>query len=162
MIRHKIAEVDGLHVFYREAGDPANPKLVLLHGFPASSHQYRNLMPALEDRFYLIAPDYPGWQHRHARPAAFDYTFDRLSEITEGLLLWKASTASDCTYKTTAALAGIRRPPPRVAGVADRPELQRLRGGLHRGVGCLPPRAVAKQGPWRPRHSWSPFWSATA
>ena len=88
MIRHKIAEVDGLHVFYREAGDPANPKLVLLHGFPASSHQYRNLMPALEDRFYLVAPDYPGFGNTDMPdPAAFDYTFDRLSEITEGLLV---------------------------------------------------------------------------
>jgi pimeloyl-ACP methyl ester carboxylesterase len=88
MIRHKIAEVDGLHVFYREAGDPANPKLVLLHGFPASSHQYRNLMAALEDRFYLIAPDYPGFGNTDMPdPAAFDYTFGRLSEITEGLLL---------------------------------------------------------------------------
>jgi pimeloyl-ACP methyl ester carboxylesterase len=88
MIRHKIAKVDGLHVFYREAGDPANPKLVLLHGFPASSHQYRNLMAALEDRFYLLAPDYPGFGNTDMPdPAAFDYTFDRLSEITEGLLV---------------------------------------------------------------------------
>jgi pimeloyl-ACP methyl ester carboxylesterase len=88
MIRHKITEVDGLHIFYREAGDPANPKLVLLHGFPASSHQYRNLMPALEDRFYLIAPDYPGFGNTDMPdPAIFNYTFDRLSEIMEGLLV---------------------------------------------------------------------------
>ncbi|MEO8140503.1 MAG: alpha/beta fold hydrolase, partial [Gemmatimonadota bacterium] len=54
-------KVDGLNIAYREAGDPASPKLVLLHGFPASSHQYRELIRALADRFHVIAPDYPGF-----------------------------------------------------------------------------------------------------
>src|SRR5262249_854491 len=53
----KNAKVDGLNIFYREAGNESAPKLVLLHGFPASSHQYRNLTPALADRFHVIAPD---------------------------------------------------------------------------------------------------------
>ena len=53
--------VDGLNIAYREAGNPANPKLVLLHGFPASSHQYRDLIRALADHFHVIAPDYPGF-----------------------------------------------------------------------------------------------------
>ena len=53
--------IDGLSIFYREAGKETAPKLVLLHGFPASSHQYRNLIPALADRFHVIAPDYPGF-----------------------------------------------------------------------------------------------------
>jgi pimeloyl-ACP methyl ester carboxylesterase len=57
----KTIKVDGLNVFYREAGQESAPKLVLLHGFPASSHQYRNLIPALADRFHVIAPDYPGF-----------------------------------------------------------------------------------------------------
>ena len=52
-------KVDGLNIFYREAGAQTAPKLVLLHGFPASSHQYRNLMPALAKNFHVIAPDYP-------------------------------------------------------------------------------------------------------
>jgi pimeloyl-ACP methyl ester carboxylesterase len=53
--------VDGLSIAYREAGRPGNPKLVLLHGFPSSSHQYRDLVPALADRFHVLAPDYPGF-----------------------------------------------------------------------------------------------------
>jgi pimeloyl-ACP methyl ester carboxylesterase len=57
----KYVNIDGLNIFYREAGKETAPKLVLLHGFPSSSHQYRNLIPALADRFHIIAPDYPGF-----------------------------------------------------------------------------------------------------
>ena len=79
--------VDGIGVAYREAGSPADPKLVLLHGFPASSHQYRNLVVALSDRFHVIAPDYPGFGNSDAPdPKSFAYTFDRLSEVIEGFL----------------------------------------------------------------------------
>jgi pimeloyl-ACP methyl ester carboxylesterase len=60
MINDRTARVDGLDVFYREPGDPASPKL-LLGGFPASSHQFRNLIPALADRFHVLSPDYPGF-----------------------------------------------------------------------------------------------------
>jgi pimeloyl-ACP methyl ester carboxylesterase len=60
-MRYKTVEIDGISVFYRESGDPKSPKLVLLHGFPSSSHQYRNLMPALADRFHVVSPDYPGF-----------------------------------------------------------------------------------------------------
>ena len=75
---------------YREAGSPENPKLVLLHGFPASSHQYRNLIPALADRFHVIAPDYPGFGNSDMPdPDKFAYTFDRLSEITGEFLQQK-------------------------------------------------------------------------
>ncbi len=56
-MKYKYADVDGLNIFYREAGDPGKPAMVLLHGFPSSSFMYRNLMPALADQFYLIAPD---------------------------------------------------------------------------------------------------------
>jgi pimeloyl-ACP methyl ester carboxylesterase len=86
-MKFNTATVEGLDVFYREAGDPRAPKLVLLHGFPASSHQYRNLIPALAGRFHVIAPDYPGFGNSSMPdPREFAYTFDRLSEITEGLL----------------------------------------------------------------------------
>ena len=75
--------VDGVNIAYREAGDPANPNLVLLHGFPASSHQYRNLIPALADRFHVISPDYPGFGNSDMPdPATFPYTFERLSQVT--------------------------------------------------------------------------------
>ena len=79
--------VDGLNIAYREAGDPALQKLVLLHGWPASSHQYRNLIPALADRFHVISPDYPGFGNSDMPdPAKFAYTFDHLAEITERFL----------------------------------------------------------------------------
>jgi pimeloyl-ACP methyl ester carboxylesterase len=84
---YRSAKIDGLNIAYREAGEPGSPKLVLLHGFPASSHQYRDLIPALATRFHVIAPDYPGFGHSDMPdPATFPYTFDRLSEITEAFL----------------------------------------------------------------------------
>ena len=87
MTLHKTAVIDGLSVFYREAGTPGAPKLVLLGGFPASSHQFRNLIPALAERFHVLAPDYPGFGNTDMPdPQAFPYTFDRLSEIVEALL----------------------------------------------------------------------------
>jgi pimeloyl-ACP methyl ester carboxylesterase len=84
---HKTVTVDGLSIFYRETGDPTNPKLVLLHGFPASSHQYRNLISVLADHFHVVAPDYPGFGNSDLpSPNEFNYTFDRLSEIMEDFL----------------------------------------------------------------------------
>jgi pimeloyl-ACP methyl ester carboxylesterase len=63
------------------------PKLVLLHGFPASSHQYRNLIPALAQHFHVIAPDYPGFGNSEMlHPDKFAYTFDKTSEIIESFL----------------------------------------------------------------------------
>jgi pimeloyl-ACP methyl ester carboxylesterase len=88
MVRHKTREIDGVRIFYREAGEEGSPKLVLLGGFPASSHQFRNLIPALADRFHIIAPDYPGFGNSDMPdPTTFPYTFDKLSEIIERLLV---------------------------------------------------------------------------
>ncbi|GAB3204190.1 alpha/beta fold hydrolase [Nocardia tengchongensis] len=86
-VRHHTIEVQGLPVFYREAGDPTRPTLVLLHGFPSSSAMFATLMHDLGDDFHLIAPDHIGFG-RSAMPQAgeFDYSFDKLTEITEGLL----------------------------------------------------------------------------
>jgi pimeloyl-ACP methyl ester carboxylesterase len=79
-----------LSVAYREAGTPANPTLVLLHGFPSSSHQYRDLIRSLADRFHLIAPDYPGFGLSDVPdPAAFPYTFDRLAQVIDQFLAIK-------------------------------------------------------------------------
>jgi pimeloyl-ACP methyl ester carboxylesterase len=87
MVHYRTAVVDGLSIFYREAGDPNAPKLLLLGGFPASSHQFRDLIPALAGRFHVLSPDYPGFgQSDMPDPAEFDYTFDRLSLVTESLL----------------------------------------------------------------------------
>ena len=89
-ITYQTQAVDGLNIAYREAGNPAHPKLVLLHGWPASSHQYRNLIPALADRFHVISPDYPGFGNSDfPDPAKFSYTFDNLAEVVEHFLQQK-------------------------------------------------------------------------
>ncbi|MEQ8145277.1 alpha/beta hydrolase [Streptomyces sp. OP7] len=86
-VRHQYATVSGHRVHYREAGPREAPVLVLLHGFPSSSRMFRNLVPALADRFRVIAPDHIGFGHSDT-PAhdAFPYTFDALTDVTEGLL----------------------------------------------------------------------------
>jgi pimeloyl-ACP methyl ester carboxylesterase len=80
-------EVQGLNVFYRQAGEPSSPKLLLLGGFPSSSHQFRNLIPALAPRFHVLSVDYPGFGNTDLPdPATWAYTFDHLTDIVEGLL----------------------------------------------------------------------------
>ena len=87
MTTFHTATVEGLDVFYREAGDPANPKLLLLGGFPSSSHQFRDLIPALADQFHVLSPDYPGFGNTDMPdPSTWDYTFDHLTQIVDGLL----------------------------------------------------------------------------
>src|SRR6201996_3899588 len=83
-IAYRTADVDGLDVFYREAGNPGAPKLLLLHGFPSSSHMFRDLIPRLADRFHVVAPDLPGFG-RTAMPARgeFEYTFDNLARVVD-------------------------------------------------------------------------------
>jgi pimeloyl-ACP methyl ester carboxylesterase len=89
-LNYQTLLVDDVNIAYREAGNPAHPKLVLLHGFPASSHQYRNLIPALADRFHVISPDYPGFGNSDfPDPAKFSYTFDHLTEVVERFLKLK-------------------------------------------------------------------------
>ncbi|MCP6758844.1 MAG: alpha/beta hydrolase [Fischerella sp. CENA71] len=84
MTTYRTVSIDGLDIFYREAGSRNNPTILLLHGFPTSSHMFRNLIPALADKFHLVAPDYPGYGYS-SMPSVneFDYTFDRLAEIVE-------------------------------------------------------------------------------
>ena len=84
MTTYRTVSIDGLDIFYREAGSRNNPTILLLHGFPTSSHMFRNLIPALADKFHLVAPDYPGYGNS-SMPTVneFDYTFDRLAEIVE-------------------------------------------------------------------------------
>lgn len=86
-VSYSTVEVDGLNVFFRHAGDPGQPAFVLLHGFPSSSHMFRDLIPRLAERFHVIAPDYIGFGHSDA-PAAdgFEYSFARLTEIVDRLL----------------------------------------------------------------------------
>ncbi|MFI6100510.1 alpha/beta fold hydrolase [Lentzea sp. NPDC051213] len=83
--RHRFVDVDGIEVFYREAGDPAAPKLLLLHGFPSASHQYARLIEELKDDFHVIAPDHPGSGHSAApqRPYSFDFLADTIEKFLE-------------------------------------------------------------------------------
>jgi len=83
----KTAKINGVEIFYREAGDKNKPTLVLLHGYPTSSHMYRNLIRDLSDKYHLIAPDYPGYGRSEQPPmSAFEYTFDNFARIVTGLL----------------------------------------------------------------------------
>lgn len=86
-IVHRRVDVDGVEVFYRESvPERADaPVLLLLHGFPSASHQFRRLMDALGSHYRLIAPDYPGFGHTRA-PEGFVYSFDRLADVTEGFV----------------------------------------------------------------------------
>jgi len=89
--RHQSVTIEGLDIFYREAGPVDAPTLLLLHGFPSASHQYARLIDKLSDRVHLIAPDYPGFG-RSSAPASsttggsFAYTFDHLAEVMGGFL----------------------------------------------------------------------------
>src|SRR5689334_16149227 len=87
MTRYQHATIGGHKVFYREAGPQNGDTLVLLHGFPSSSHMFRELIPLLEDRFHIIAPDYLGFGYSD-KPSdvRFAYTFESLTSIIEKLL----------------------------------------------------------------------------
>ena len=83
-VAHRTVKVGGLDVSYREAGPEGAPAVLLLHGFPTSSQMFRNLIPALADRYRVVAPDYPGFGHSSMPPRAeFAYTFDNLAGVAE-------------------------------------------------------------------------------
>jgi pimeloyl-ACP methyl ester carboxylesterase len=84
MTAYRTTSIDGVKVFYREAGDPKAHALLLLHGFPTSSHMYRELIPMLADRYHVVAPDLPGFGFSDAPDrASFKYTFDHLAEVID-------------------------------------------------------------------------------
>ncbi len=84
---HKNISINGINIFYREAGDINKPTILLLHGYPTSSHMFRNLITDLSVQYHVLAPDYPGFG-RSDQPAMadFDYTFDNMAIIVEGFL----------------------------------------------------------------------------
>ena len=82
--RYRTVDVDGLKLFYREAGASEAPALLLLHGFPTSSHMYRDLIPALADRYHVVAPDLPGFGFTEAAERKrFKYSFEHLTDVIE-------------------------------------------------------------------------------
>ena len=81
-VLHRTVKIDGLDIAYREAGPKNAPTVLLLHGFPTSSHMFRNLIPALADKYHVVAPDYPGFGNSSAPSVKeFDYTFDNLANV---------------------------------------------------------------------------------
>jgi pimeloyl-ACP methyl ester carboxylesterase len=86
-VHHRTIKINGLDIFYREAGSRKNPTVVLLHGFPTSSFMFRNLIPALADKYHVIAPDYPGFGNSSAPSVTeFSYTFDNIAAVIETFL----------------------------------------------------------------------------
>ncbi len=86
-VTHNTVKIDGVDVFYREAGPKDAPVLLLLHGFPTSSHMYRNLIPQLADKYHVIAPDYPGFgQSGMPDRSKFAYTFDNYAQVVDRLI----------------------------------------------------------------------------
>lgn len=87
VLRYHTVQLDGVGVFYREAGPTDGPVLLLLHGFPTSSHMFRNLMPLLADKYHMIAPDYPGFGESDAPDhKTFAYTFQHYADIIDDLM----------------------------------------------------------------------------
>ncbi|MGW4469984.1 alpha/beta fold hydrolase [Nonomuraea sp. NPDC004354] len=120
-ISYRTAVIDGLDVFYREAGDPSAPTLVLLHGFPTSSIAYQELIAELADEFHLIAPDYPGYGHSSAPSAQdWEYTFDHLADVVDRLLDSIGVTRYAVYVHDYGAPVGFRlavRHPERITGI---------------------------------------------
>lgn len=82
LVHHRTVEIDGVEVFYREAGPADVPHVLLLHGFPTSSHMYRNLIPRLADRYHVVAPDYPGYgASQMPSREEFEYSFDNMATV---------------------------------------------------------------------------------
>jgi pimeloyl-ACP methyl ester carboxylesterase len=114
-------QVQGRSVFYREAGSPTAPAIVLLHGFPSSSHMFRDLIPLLADDFHVIAPDYIGFGHSDAPDARhFEYSFDNLATHVHGLLQQIGITDATCYMQDYGGPIGMRMAtahPERVKGL---------------------------------------------
>lgn len=118
---HRHVEVDGVRVFYRESlpDRPDAPVLLLLHGFPSASHQFRRLIDVLGSRYRLVAPDHPGFGHTEA-PGHFTYTFDRLADVAEGFVDRLGLTRFAMYVFDFGAPIGFRlaeRRPDRIAGL---------------------------------------------
>lgn len=120
-VQYRYATVDGINIFYREAGDPTKPTLVLLHGFPSSSFMFRDLIPLLSEQFHILAPDYPGMGYSEAPPAAsFAATFDNVANVMGDLLTQLHATKYVLYMQDFGGPVGMRlavKHPEQVAGL---------------------------------------------
>ena len=107
--RFKTIEIEGVNIAYRESGNPQNPVIVLLHGYPSSSHQYRKVMNSLSDDYYLIAPDYPGFGNSDfPSPDKYDYTFDNIANTIDSFLETKGLNSYAIMMQDYGAPIGFR------------------------------------------------------
>ena len=108
-VRYGTEKVDGLDIFYREAGDPSQKAVILLHGFPHSSHMYRDVLAELGDEFYLIAPDYPGFgDSSFPSVEEYTYTFDNIAETIDKFLIQRELNNYVLTIQDYGAPIGFR------------------------------------------------------
>jgi pimeloyl-ACP methyl ester carboxylesterase len=108
-IKYKRLDVNGVSIAYREAGNTENPAIVLLHGYPSSSHQYRKVLNQLSDEFYLIAPDYPGFGHSDfPDPERYEYTFDNIAQTMNSFLELKGVNTYAIMMQDYGAPIGFR------------------------------------------------------
>ena len=118
--RFRTIEIQGINIAYREAGDPSNPVIVLLHGFPTSSHMFRELIPQLADKYHVIAPDYPGFgASAMLAPGDFDYSFANFANVVDELLEKKSVEKYAMYLMDYGAPVGFRlfsKHPERVSG----------------------------------------------
>lgn len=108
-VKYKTENVNGVKIAYREAGDSNNPTIVLLHGFPSSSHQYRKVLNQLSNEYYLIAPDYPGFGNSDfPSQKEYEYTFDNIAKTINSFLEQKAITSYAIMIQDYGAPIGFR------------------------------------------------------
>ncbi len=108
-IKYKTLEVNGVNIAYRETGNAEKPVIVLLHGYPSSSHQYRKVLNQLSDEFYLIAPDYPGFGNSDfPSPEAYEYTFDNIAVTMNSFLELKGISSYAIMMQDYGAPIGFR------------------------------------------------------
>lgn len=142
-VSYRHASVEGLDVFYREAGPADAPVLVLLHGFPSSSHMFRDLIPALADSYRVIAPDYPGFGHSSApAPGAFAYSFERLADVVEALLDQLGIRRFALYMQDYGGPVGLRlatRHPERITGLVVQNAVANLEGFRASAAGAFGP-----------------------
>ena len=120
-VTYHTTQVDGLKIFYREAGPKDAPTVVLLHGFPSSSHMFRELIPRLSDKYHVVAPDYPGYGYSDApSPEQYAYTFDHLADTVDHFLDQKGVTKYSIYIQDYGSPVGLRlatRHPERVQAI---------------------------------------------